>query len=332
MSRPYGGPGFEVLEQARRTVERYGMLVPGDRVLVAVSGGPDSTCLLDVLRRLAGRLDLRLEVAHVDHGLSGESAQVAARVASEAAAAGLEVHLVRAPRLEGPNLQARARAFRYGFFESVAERIGAARIATGHTLNDRAETTLARLIHGAGTEGLAGIPPVEGRRIRPLIEVTRAGTRSYCEQLGLDYHEDPANLDERFERAAVRARVLGPIVERWGEGALRAMARSAERLLDDARALRVLSDALYERVASSRPGRVVLDREGLRDAPRALRRRLLERAVGRVRDRAGGIEAALDALDRGAPAGARFAVARGIEIVIGETEVVVERPGDTSRP
>lgn len=325
--RPLGGPGYELVERSLATIERYSMLEAGDKVIAAVSGGPDSTCLLDVLARVASRLDLDVEVAHVDHGLAPESKAIAARVATDAARAGFEVHLVRAPALEGPNLHARAREFRYEFFELVADRADASRIATGHTLDDRVETTLARLVHGAGTDGLAGLPPADGKRIRPLIDSRRRETRAYCEQRGLVFSDDPANEDSRFERPAVRGKIVAAIEEHWGEGGVRAIARSAERLREDAGALGTLADRLYDDVASHDEGAVRLERAAVLALPRALRRRLFERAVGRLRDRSGGIDAALDALDApDQPRGeARFAVAQGVEIVIAAGEVVVSR-------
>ncbi|MGH2694588.1 MAG: tRNA lysidine(34) synthetase TilS, partial [Actinomycetota bacterium] len=205
-ARAFGGPGYDVVERVWQTIERHRMLEGGDTLVVAVSGGPDSVCLLDSLARLQSKIALSLVVAHVDHAISDRSAQVAARVAHDAAEMGFEVHVTKAPDLSGPNLQARAREFRYGFLEIVAQKEGARRIATGHTLDDRVETTLARLIHGAAPDVLAGIPPVEDARVRPLIDVRRKETRAYCEDVGLTYFEDPANEDERFERVAVRRR------------------------------------------------------------------------------------------------------------------------------
>jgi tRNA(Ile)-lysidine synthase TilS/MesJ len=395
-SRSLGGPGFELVERTRKTIDRYEMLTEGDSVLVALSGGPDSTCLLDVLRRLSGPLALDLEVAHVDHGLSEDSERVGAEVSSRAAEEGFEVHMMRAPDLGGPNLHARARAFRYSFLTTIAEQMRRAagsagpedqtgtgsagpedqtgtgsagpedqtgtgsagpedqtgagssrtytgsaqptvKIATGHTLDDRVETTLARLVHGAGTEGLAGIPPNDAvrsgavggvARIRPLIESRRSQTRAYCDELGLTYFEDPANDDDRFERPAVRHEVLSAIERRWGDGAVRAMAVSADRLQDDARALNALAAALYGRLARSSEDGTRLATESLAAAPRALRRRVLGLAVGRVRDRAGGVEAVVRALDSPADGRERtFAVASGIEIVLARDDVTV-RPKD----
>jgi tRNA(Ile)-lysidine synthase len=326
-----GGPGFALVEKARAAIDRHRMLDMEERVLVAVSGGPDSICLLDVLARLSSQHGYVLAVAHVDHGLSPGSEKVAAAVSHAVAEAGLEAHVVRAPDLEGPNLHARARAFRYSFFETIAKSWGATRIATGHTLDDRVETTVARLIHGAGTDGLAGLPPAEGQRIRPLIGVRRRETRDYCAENSLQYHDDPSNYDDRFERVVVRKEILGAIESRWGEGAVRAMAVSAQRLHEDSVALRQLGDRVYQQVARPTLLGIELDLGMIVDAPRAFRRRILERAVGRIRDRSAGIDEVLDALEsESAPRGARFSIASGIEIEVTTDRLIVRR--DTNGP
>ncbi|HEX2240661.1 MAG TPA: tRNA lysidine(34) synthetase TilS [Actinomycetota bacterium] len=325
------GPGFDLVAEAAATIKRRKMLLgTGEqKVLVAVSGGPDSVCLLDVLDRLTATFDLSLSVAHVDHGLSDESADVAAHVSSWAAARGFEVHVVKAPELAGPNLQARARDFRYEFFGIVAERLEVDAIATGHTLDDRVETTLARLVHGAGTEGLAGMSPADSRRIRPLIDSRRSETRAYCVERELKFYDDPANQDRRFERVAIRNDVLGPIESRWGEGGVRAIATSADRLAEDASALRRQAETLYESLVKESNDKKSLDRASFDALPRALRRRLLELMVGRVRDRAAAIDEALDAADRwtaGSGKELRFAVASGGEIKLAAGAVEVEPP------
>lgn len=323
-----GGPGFDVVTAARDVIVAADPDGPRHWV-VGVSGGPDSVCLLDVLARLSETLGLELEVAHVDHGLAPDSDEVAAAVARTASTAGYDVHVARASGLEGPNLHARARDFRYRFFETVAEETGADRIVTGHTLDDRVETTLARLVHGAGTEGLAGLRPRDGRRLRPLLGVRRSATRAYCAERRLSFVDDPANADDRFERVAVRTRLVPAIEERWGDGAVRAMAVAAGRLAEDADFLRGLADTLYGQLAKRGPGQVAFELDAFRLAPRALRRRLLGLAIGRVRDRSGGIDAALDALDR--PDAQRvgrvtFDVAEGAAISVTREQVVVKMP------
>lgn len=321
-----GGPGWPVVEAAREAIRRHRMLDGAEKVVVGLSGGPDSTCLVDVLVRLAESLDLELVIAHVDHGLSEGSAEVAARVATTSAEAGHDVHVMRISDLEGPNLQARARALRYEFMHSLATRLGADRIATGHTLDDRVETTLARLLHGGGTDVLAGLPAVEGTRIRPLIELRRAETRAYCDARGLSYSDDPANENLDFERVAVRRILVGAIEERWGPGAVRAIATSAQRLGEDAAALKLLAASLYDGAAREAEEGVRFPLDDVIALPRALRRRLLERAVGRVRDRAGGIDAALEALEGDRRGESRYAVAGGREIILTAAEIVVTAP------
>lgn len=303
--------------------------------------------LLDILARMGAGLNL--VVAHVDHGLSEASEQIASDVAGHAARRGYDVHVARARDLAGPNLQARARDFRYAFFQSIAREVSADAVATGHTLDDRVETTLARLIRGAGTDILAGILPVDGvpPRIRPLIAMRRSETRRYCDEAAVEYFDDPANADLRFDRAAVRASVVAAIEERWGDGAVRAMATSAARLAEDSGALREIADRLYADLARSGPpaadtsgeafpepppertpsSTITFDLQSVLALPRALRRRLLERAVGRVRDRAAGIDAVLDALersDRKVPA--RFSLPEGRTIEIGPTHLTCETP------
>lgn len=326
--RPLGGPGYDIVEAADKALRRYRMLTGGEKVLVAVSGGPDSVCLLDVLRRLADRWELSFEVAHVDHGLSESSGAIAAGVATAAAAAGLDAHVVRVSGLEGPNLHARARELRYGFFDKVMEMTGAVAVATAHTLDDRVETTLARLIRGATPGVLAGIPPSSGGRIRPLIWVRRAETRTYCEELGLDFFDDPANEDERFDRAAIRTALVRAIEERWGEGAIRAIGISAERAAEEAAAL----DAIAQGLAGSlrtRGDLIVIDRDVIEAAPRALQRRLLESAVGRIRDREPALDEALDWLERAQQgAAAHFDLPGGAAIDIDAAEVKVRSGAD----
>lgn len=321
-----GGPGFDVVTAARDLILAADPDGPRHWV-VGVSGGPDSACLLDVLARLSETLGLELEVAHVDHRLAPGSDEVAAAVARTASTAGYDVHVARASGLEGSNLHARARDFRYRFFETVAEETGASRIVTGHTLDDRVETTLARLVHGAGTEGLAGLRPRDGKRLRPLLGVRRRETRAYCEERGLSFVDDPANADDHFERVAVRTRLVPAVEERWGDGAVRAMAVAADRLAEDADFLNGLAETLYGQLAKRGPGEVAFELEAFRLAPRALRRRLLGLAVGRVRDRSGGIDAALDALDRAhVQLPLSFDVAEGAVISVSREQVVVKMP------
>jgi tRNA(Ile)-lysidine synthase len=191
---------------------------------------------------------------------------------------------------------------------------------------------LARLIHGAGTEGLAGLPPVEGNRVRPLIDVRRTETGAYCRARSLQFFDDPANADPRYDRTPVRHEIVRTIESIWGDGAIRAMAVSAERLREDATALNRLAERIFQEIATPSEDGIRFRLDAVEVLPRAVLRRLLEQSTGRVRDRSGGIDAALDALDA-KKRNVSFAVAQGREIRIGAHDVVVRQShADPSEP
>jgi tRNA(Ile)-lysidine synthase len=168
----------KTLIKVRHTITKYHMIEDGDRVVVAVSGGPDSVCLLDILQALQDELKIELIVAHFDHGLRpGEDEAESAFVKSLAMALNLQFEVKKAdPGMDprGASLEEKARNARYQFLEAVKKAFSAQKIAIGHHLNDQAETVLLRLLRGSGPSGLAGIPPCrENKIIRPLIEITR---------------------------------------------------------------------------------------------------------------------------------------------------------------
>ena len=199
-----------IASTVRRTVRERALVSSGDHVLVACSGGPDSTTLLHVLHRLRSELGITLCVASIDHGLRPESASEVEQVGAFANTLGLPFHSVRVevPR-EGASIQARARELRYRALQGIASSRGAARIAVGHTQDDQAETVLARVLRGAGLRGLGGI---EARRsdgvIRPLLDCRRSDVRGYAVGRALPFIDDPSNHQRAFERVRIRHEVL----------------------------------------------------------------------------------------------------------------------------
>ena len=206
------------------------MLRGGEAVLVAVSGGPDSVALLDVLCALGEPLDLALTVAHVHHGLRPEADAEAEGVQRLCEHLGVPCHVERVtvPR-EAPwdGLEAESRRVRHAALERVARGVGAARIATGHTADDQAETVLMRLLQGAGPRGLGGIAPARGLLIRPLIETRRSAIEEYLRKRGLAWAEDPSNRDPRFLRTRIRYDLLPFMAELTGASVVEALGRSA---------------------------------------------------------------------------------------------------------
>ena len=228
----------KTLQKVRHTLNRYEMIRGGDRIVVAVSGGPDSVCLLDILCRLRHDLGIKLYAAHFDHGLRPGEDKDETRVV-ESLAKSLDLPFVTkkaGPGLEGAGpLEERARNARYDFLYQAVEKFSAQKIATGHTLNDQSETVLMRMLRGSGVTGLAGIPPVrDDMVIRPLIHITREEILSYLGQRGLGYATDSSNAEIHFLRNRIRRELL-PQLREIQPRVVELLGRTAEIMrLDDA--------------------------------------------------------------------------------------------------
>jgi len=207
------------------TIHRHGMTVPGDLVGIGVSGGADSVALLRLLAELRPELGMRLKVLHFHHQLRGAEADEDERfVAALARDLGLDFLADRADvaseaRRNGWNVEDAGRRLRYRFFASAAAAHGIQRVAVAHTADDQAETVLAHLLRGTGPTGLAGIYPVAGLIIRPLLEVRRKELRDYLSRLGQPWREDSSNRDRARLRAHIRHDLL-PLLERDFERAV----------------------------------------------------------------------------------------------------------------
>ncbi len=270
--------GTPLLAAVRAAIGRHGLLEPGDRVLVAVSGGPDSVALLHALTLLRPEYRLALVACHVHHGLRAEADRDAALVRDLAGRLDcpVVVERVTVPRGEGRSPEEAARVARYRALDRVARARAVTRIALGHTADDQAETVLMRVLQGAGSRGLAGIPPRRGRLIRPLLDVDRGSVLAHLAAYDLPRVEDATNRDPKLLRNRLRHELL-PLLAAHGWPGIRA-------------ALRRLALASRETVE-------------------ALDALLAPRAAGLVRPGAGGWAIALAALD-GLPPGAVKALLR----------------------
>jgi tRNA(Ile)-lysidine synthase len=268
----------EVVARIRETIARRRMLKGGERIVVAVSGGPDSLAMLHTLARIAPGLDLELHVAHFDHRLRDGSAADAAFVGRAAARLGLAATICAADATDVPaglSPEEAARERRYRFLEDVADGLGATQIATGHTLDDQAETVFMRVISGTGVHGLGGIPPVRGRIIRPLIDVRRGQTEAFCKALRLRPRLDPTNADPAFKRNAVRNDLIPALIERYNVRTPEALARLADIARDEDAFLGELAEQAVP--VEQRGDETAIPVDRLLALPPALQRRALRR-------------------------------------------------------
>jgi len=219
-------------------------LEPGDLVLVACSGGPDSLALARAVAFEAPKLGVRAGAVSVDHGLQAGSAERAAAVIALLATWGLDpVEAVRVEVATAGGPEAAARDARYAALDEAADRHGACAVLLGHTRDDQAETVLLGLARGSGARSLAGMAPVAGRYRRPLLDLERDRLAEACRAEGLDPWADPHNTDPAYARARVRHEALPALEQALGPGVAAALARTAALLRADADALDAIAAA-----------------------------------------------------------------------------------------
>jgi tRNA(Ile)-lysidine synthase len=260
------------------------MFLPGQTVLVCVSGGPDSVCLLESLVRLRRLFRVRLEIFHLDHRLRDGSAADAGYVRRLAARHRVPFHLAVAhgapPR--GESVEAWARSQRMHASGRVAHETGAERIAEGHTLDDQAETLLIALVRGGGLEALGGIAPVLGREVQPMIDVMRVEVEAACRSLGLRPRRDPTNADRRLLRNAIRLDGLPSLERATGRELVRTVARTADLIRRDERELTRQAAAAFDEVAEDTVDGWDLDAAALVTLPRAISSRVVRTTLYRL--------------------------------------------------
>ena len=272
---------MDLLERVAAT----GLLEPARPVVVLVSGGRDSVCLLDVAVALSGAEAVR--ALHVNYGLreAADADEAHCVALAERLGVPVEVHRAARPEDAGGNLQAWARDVRYGAAARLAAAAGAAaRVAAAHTATDQAETILYRLAASPGRRALLGMPAQSGRLVRPLLGITREETAAWCRARGLEWREDATNATDRYARGRVRGGLV-PALRAVHPAAERNVVRTAELLRDEAEVLDVVVDT-----ALAGRDRIAVDH--LAALPRALARlvvrRLAERATGAYCARAAG--------------------------------------------
>jgi tRNA(Ile)-lysidine synthase len=280
------GPHPAVAAVRRAVRASLAGLEPGDTVLAACSGGPDSLALAAALAFEAPKAGLLAGAVTVDHGLQPGSAARARSVTDVMTALGLSPALSLAVTVLAPGAgaypgpEAAARNARYAALDQAADSAGAAAVLLGHTLDDQAETVLLGLARGSGARSLAGMARSSGRYLRPLLDLRRAETVAACLALGLEPWEDPQNSDPALTRARVRGQLMPALAGALGPGVVEALARSADMLRADADAL----DGIAAAAAAALGGPATATVQGwptaeLAALPAAIRHRVLRLAA-----------------------------------------------------
>ncbi len=275
---------YTIIRKIRATISKYGMLKRGDTVIAAVSGGVDSMALLHVLNGIGKDLNISIIACHLNHGLRGKESERDFRFVERACAyLGLkfEGRSLRAGELkrQGGSLQEAARTRRYEVLEDVAKKYRAHKIALGHTLDDQAETILMRFIKGSSSTGLAGIPPVRGPFIRPIIEIKREELERFVKEEGIGHVEDSSNLSPKYLRNDLRLNLI-PIIRKYNPNLTETLVRMSFVLGEDGRCLDDLAKGIMPEVILKRGRKdLILNRIRLTELHRALTARVFLNSI-----------------------------------------------------
>jgi tRNA(Ile)-lysidine synthase len=291
---------MDPLDQVRETIRKHRMFGEGDTIVVGVSGGPDSLCLLHILKRLQDKLGIALHMGHLEHGIRGQESQAdAAYVESLAREWELPVTVEHGdvPAYAAEHklaIEEAARRVRYSFLGRVAQELGARHIAVGHNADDQVETILMHWMRGSGLGGLRGILPAQVlgteawwsgpimKLVRPLLELPRTEIEAYCEQYELEPRFDRSNLDLTYHRNRIRHELI-PHLESFNPRIRDVLRRSAHVITDDYDYLRLQGQQAWESLAQESEDTITFPLKPWLEMHPSLQRQLLREAIHRLR-------------------------------------------------
>jgi len=274
-------------ERLLRTISDYGLLKQGDTVLVALSGGPDSVALLHLLNGLRDKYNLKLAAAHLDHAIRINSARD--REFCRDLCRGLKVKFYsrrvdigKLAKNKKANVEETGRKARYEYFNTLCAKYDYKRIATGHTMDDSAETVLFNLIRGSGLKGLSGILPKRGKIIRPLIDIRKSDIINWLKENKIKYRTDPTNRSLRYSRNRIRNRII-PEMEKINPEIVKSLSRFSKNISEEFELIEKAGVSVFENVSvESGKGKIVLDLRKLRGYDASLVKRVVVEAFYRL--------------------------------------------------
>ena len=271
-----------MIEKIIQTIEKYGLLENDERIIVALSGGPDSTALLIVLSQIAPQWGIQLIVAHFNHGLRGKDADndeiCSRKLAKKLGWTYITKKMQIKSTKKGISPEDYYRQQRYKFLEEIARNNHAHKIALGHNLQDQAETVLLHLLRGSGPEGLQGILPLrDGKYIRPLIEITREEIISFLKDTGTSYRKDISNENKLHLRNKIRLDLLPYLRKEFNPKIAETLAQMAEIIREENKYMKeCVGNALKSTCIKKKKNIISINIEYLCMLPVAIQRRLLK--------------------------------------------------------
>jgi len=324
-----------MIKKVNQTIEKYKLLENGERVVVALSGGPDSMALLAILATIAKTLDLSLIVAHFNHGLRGaesdEDENFSRDLSEKMGLAFVSGKMDQRKGKKGLSPEDFYRRQRYDFLNKISDDYQAQKIALGHNLQDQAETVLLNILRGSGLEGLKGFLPMrDGKIIRPLIEISRREIISYLNEAGIPYRQDSSNENKRYLRNQVRSELIPYLKEKFNPKIEENLAQMAEILrLEDEFIRQNVDEVLKSSFIQRQQNLILLKLADINKLPPAMRLRLFKTLLESLNPAKNGFSfihiKSLDNLAQKCESGKRVALPLGIEVRLEYDDLIMEK-------
>lgn len=294
-----------MLEEVLKTIEKYNLIEKGDNIVIGVSGGPDSICLLHILNLLKEKLGIQIFVAHINHMIRKEADKETEYVQDFCKKLGVQcfvkkIDVQKIAKEQKIGTEEAGRNIRYAFFQEVLEKLNANKIATAHNANDKAETVILNILRGSGTSGLKGI---EAKRdetfIRPLIEIPREEIEEYCQINNLNPKIDQSNLESVYRRNKVRNNLIPYIQKEFNSNIIKTINRLSEVVTEENEYLEKITQDAFNTILidneiltsnSTEPKSIVLDIKKFNNLELVIKRRVILYTISKVLGSTAGIE------------------------------------------
>ena len=284
-------------DKVLNTIKRYEQIKSGDTIVVGVSGGPDSICLLNVLKNLQNELKINIVVAHINHMIRKEADSETVFVQDFCEQRDIKCFVKKADVLQIAKekklgTEEVGRKIRYDFFEEVKNLVGGNKIATAHNANDNAETVLMNFLRGSGSTGLKGIEPIrDNKLIRPIIECTRQEIEQYCNEKGLNPKYDKTNQENIYTRNKIRNMLIPYIQENFNPNIIETINRMSNLIATDEMYFKSIVKQSYKETFISRTEKeIILDLKKFNILEKVIKSRLIIYTINELLGTTNGIE------------------------------------------
>ena len=275
-----------IFEKVRSTINKYKLIEDGDKIVLGLSGGPDSICLLHILNRLKEEMNIEIYAAHLNHQIRGLEAQKDALYVSNICddmGITFFVKSINVPKYcleHGLSIEEGARKLRYEMFNEIKDKTKANKIAVGHNLNDQAETILMRIMRGTGLQGLRGIEYIrENGIIRPILDIDRKDIEDYCKHYNLNPRIDESNLENIYTRNKVRLELIPYMKDNFNPNVIESIVRMSNSLKTDSDYIEDESNIKYKEVSNKIEDYINIDIKGYTNLHKAIKTRVLRKAI-----------------------------------------------------